>query len=181
MDKLETNYSLSPELKNFLEKIKIHRESAQLAIARAQETQAKYHNWGQRPAPEYEPGDLVLVNPHSLEWKESKGKGVKLIQCWIGPFQVAEKINPKVYRLKMSDKYPGMPVFNIDHLKGYRESPKEWEHWATPPETWSRKESDEYEVEGIVGHRRKGSQLEYLIRWEGYGPSIRYVGFCNGP
>ncbi len=90
--------------------------------------QAKYHNRGRRPAPEYEPEDLVLVNPHSLEWKESKGKGAKLIQRWIGPFQIAKKINPKVYRLKMSDKYPGTPVFNIDHLKGYHESPKEWEH-----------------------------------------------------
>ncbi len=70
----------------------------------------------------------------------------------------------------MSDKYLGSPVFNIDHLKGYQESSKEWVHQATLPETQASKESDKYEVESIVGHRRKGGQLEYLIQWNGYGP-----------
>ncbi|KAK0184063.1 hypothetical protein F5146DRAFT_880673, partial [Armillaria mellea] len=83
-----------------------HRESARLAIACAQETQAKYYNKGCKVIPELEPGTLVLVNPHSLEWKESKGKGAKLVQRWIGPFEIAEKVNPKVYQLKMSSNYP---------------------------------------------------------------------------
>ncbi|PBK84514.1 hypothetical protein ARMGADRAFT_943425, partial [Armillaria gallica] len=56
-----------------------HRDSTALAIGKAQETQAKYYNKCCKKAPEFKPGSLVLVNPHSLEWKESKGKGTKLI------------------------------------------------------------------------------------------------------
>ncbi|PBK66624.1 hypothetical protein ARMSODRAFT_849963, partial [Armillaria solidipes] len=83
-----------------------HRQNARNSIARAQEAQAKYYNQGQKPFPELEEGSLVLVNPHSLVWKESKGKGAKLTQRWIGPFEVSERVNPKMYRLRLSDKYP---------------------------------------------------------------------------
>ncbi|PBK88636.1 hypothetical protein ARMGADRAFT_937140, partial [Armillaria gallica] len=74
-----------------------HRENTQLFIAWAQELQAKYYNKGCKPFPDLEPGSLVLVNPHSLDWSESKGKGAKLVQRWISPFKILEKINLKVY------------------------------------------------------------------------------------
>jgi hypothetical protein len=77
----------------------------------------------------------VLVNLHSLKWVESKGLGRKLTQRWIGPFKVIQKINPKVYRLRMSNKYPGNPVFNIEHLKKYTLSPPQFPDWNVLPET----------------------------------------------
>jgi hypothetical protein len=43
------------------------------------------------------------------------------------------------------------------------------------PETRLRKpEAQEYVVEKIVGHKydKKGSQLKYLVRWDGYGPQF---------
>jgi hypothetical protein len=66
-------------------------------------------------------GSKVLINPHSLEWLESKGEGAKLVQHWIGPFEVLQKINPKTYWLQLDDRYPGFPVFNYHHLKPYTE------------------------------------------------------------
>ncbi|PBK59697.1 hypothetical protein ARMSODRAFT_854520, partial [Armillaria solidipes] len=92
-----------------------HRDNACLSIARAHEYQVKYYNKGRKPFPELAPRSLVLVNPHSLDWREARGKGAKLIQRWIGPFEILERVNPKVYRLRMSEKYPGNPVFNIEH------------------------------------------------------------------
>ncbi|KZP10442.1 hypothetical protein FIBSPDRAFT_686130, partial [Athelia psychrophila] len=91
-----------------------HRQAARNAIAKAQAKQASSYNKGRRLA-EFEIGSLVLVNPHSLEWVEAKGEGAKLVQRWIGPFEVMDRVNPKVYRLRLSDKYPGSPVFNVDH------------------------------------------------------------------
>ncbi len=152
IDQEWTNYSLSPEVVSFLKDVQIYRDNARLAIAKAQETQAKYYNKGHKKAPEFEPGSLVLVNPHSLEWKESKGKGTKLIQRWLGPFEVLERINPKVYRLRLSRKYLGFPVFNIEHLKEYRKSPSKWPNCMKLPETRTGNQEEEYEVKSIIGH-----------------------------
>ena len=91
-----------------------------------------------------------MVNPHTLDWVDLKGTGAKLKQCWIGPFEVLQRINPKVFRLRMSDNYPGLPVFNIEHLRKYEESPPELGDRTTLPESRrARIESPEYEVEDI--------------------------------
>jgi hypothetical protein len=158
----------------YLEELKVHRENARLAIARAQEEQAKYFNRGRREIPEFKVGSKVLINPHSLEWLESKGEGAKLVQRWIGPFEVLQKINPKTYRLRLDDRYPGFPVFNYDHLKPYT-SPDEEEADTRLRLSDTRLKapaSEEYEVEKIVGKRYDKSQRQnmWLVRWRNYGP-----------
>ncbi|KAF9022528.1 hypothetical protein BDZ89DRAFT_882131, partial [Hymenopellis radicata] len=92
------------------------RASARDSIAKAQESQSKYYNLGRKEVPgTFRQGSLVVVNPHSLKWKESKGKGAKFTQQWIGPFEIQEVVNPKVFKLRMSSKYPGSPIFNVEH------------------------------------------------------------------
>jgi hypothetical protein len=58
----------------------MHRESARLAIAKLQQKQFAAYNKGRKEVPEIKTGTMVLVNPHSLEWSESKGEGAKLVQ-----------------------------------------------------------------------------------------------------
>ena len=145
--------TLTKESTEFLSSLQMHRSSACQAIAKAQESQARSYNKGRRPTPEFKAGDRVLVNPHSLEWVESKGDGSKLRQRWIGPFEVMQRINPNVYRLRMSNRYPGLPIFNIDHLKKYIESPAEFGERQNLPDTRMKiVEQKEYEVEKLVGH-----------------------------
>jgi hypothetical protein len=163
------------EQSEFLERLQMHRESARLAIAKAQHQQAKQYNRGRRDVPLLSVGSRVLINPHSLEWMESKGEGAKLTQRWIGPFEVIQEINPKVYRLRMSSKYPGLPIFNVDHFKYYKESPKHLSPRSIMLETRLKKpEKQEFVVEKIIAHRfeKKGSVVKYLVRWEGYGPQF---------
>ena len=96
------------------------------------------------------------MNPHSLEWVDAKGVGAKLKQRWIGPFEVVQKINPNVYRLHMSDCYPGLPVFNIEHLKHYVPSDGGWgEHTIMKESGRQKLASEEYSMEAIVGHRQR--------------------------
>ena len=74
----------------------------------------------------------------------------------------------------MGDNYPGSPVINIQHLKKY-ETDTTYADRALLPNSFSRKpESDEFEVEKIVGHKRVGKKatLKYLIRWANYGPQF---------
>ena len=157
----------------WLARLQMHRESARRAIAHAQHHQAREHN-KRRKQLQFEEGDKVLVNPHSLEWIESKGEGAKLATRWIGPFEVIQRINPNVYRLRMGDNYPGSPVINIQHLKKYETDTTHQERSSLPDSFVRRQESEEFEVEKIVGHRRVGKRatLQYLIRWANYGPQF---------
>jgi hypothetical protein len=76
----KASYGMSKQSSQYLEAIQMHWENARLSLARAQEEQAQYYNHGRREVPEIEVGSKVLVNPHSLEWVESKGEGSKLVQ-----------------------------------------------------------------------------------------------------
>jgi len=156
--------SLTKEGTLFLSMLQMHRESAHQAIAKAQDSQAKSYNKGRHPVPEFKEGDRVLVNPHSLQWVESKGDSSKLRQQWIGLFQIMQKVNLNVYRLHMSNHYPGLPIFNIDHLRKYEESPTEFGEWTALPETCLKVgEQREYKVGKLIGHCCRGCCMEYLI------------------
>ncbi|EJD49359.1 hypothetical protein AURDEDRAFT_59525, partial [Auricularia subglabra TFB-10046 SS5] len=88
-----------------------HRQAARDAIAVAQHNQAKVYNVG-RHAFVLEPGELVLVKPHSLELVESKGEGAKLVQRAFGPFTVQERVSDTTYRINIP---PNIPMSNVIH------------------------------------------------------------------
>jgi len=79
-------YSLNPAARNFLQSLAMHRDSAKQSMAKSQDEQACQFNKGRRPVLDFKQGDRVLVNPHSLDWVDVKGTGMKLKQRWIGPF-----------------------------------------------------------------------------------------------
>lgn len=165
-------YSNNDKVDAFLQSLEMHRSAARTAIARAQAKQANSYNKGRRLV-DFPVGSLVLLNPHSLEWKEAKGEGAKLVQRWIGPFEVMEKINPKVYRLRLDHRYPGSPVVNVEHLECYAPSPEEFGERVILPDTRLEKpENEEYEVEDLIGHRvnKRSKKYEFLVRWKGYDP-----------
>jgi hypothetical protein len=151
----------------------MHRDSARRAIAKAQHDQASRYNARRQAAPEFKVGNRVLVNPHSLEWSESKGEGAKLNAKWLGPFEIQEVVNPKVFRLRMPDSYKGTPVINLEHLKEYIEPEPGITRSTLPKSLLRNDESEEFEVESIVGHRQsksKSKRVEFLVRWAGYSP-----------
>lgn len=168
-----TDHSRYPNTEEYLRSIENHRRNARTSIAKAQDEQAEQYNKGRKPVPQFEVGSKALVNPHTLEWVEAKGGKKKLVQRWIGPFEVIQQINPNTYRLRMGDNYPGFPVFNISHLKKYKESDSDLGARSKYNDLHIRKEATpEYDVEKLVGHRRRRGKLEYLVRWEGYGPQF---------
>jgi hypothetical protein len=101
--------------------LKAHREAARDAIRKSVDKQAYQYDKGCR-APTLKVGDEVLINPHSLELVDIKGRSHKLIQHKIGPFEIMEVINPTAYRLRLPDTYPMHNVVNIQHLAKYHRS-----------------------------------------------------------
>jgi hypothetical protein len=166
----------SQKAEDYIAVMEFHCQAARDVLALAQERQARAYNKHRRAVVELEPGDLVTVNPHSMKLVDATGLGVKLIQRTIGPFEVMERINPVVYRLRLPDNYPMHSVINLEHLKRYAPSSAEFgERVALPPTRDILKATEEYEVEAILGHRltgrKDGNRRQYLVRWKGYDPS----------
>lgn len=162
----------SQRAQNFVAEMQHHRQLARDALTLAQERQAKAYNRNRRPEDRIEPGDFVLVNPHTLQLIEASGTGRKLVQRLIGPFEVLERINPLVYRLRLPTNYPMHSVVNICHLKRYTTSDPRFGPRETLPSTRDMlPATEEWEVDRILGHRttstRQGRSRQYLVRWKG--------------
>ncbi|HEX9613546.1 MAG TPA: reverse transcriptase domain-containing protein [Candidatus Bathyarchaeia archaeon] len=159
---LEGQHSLRSRLMDLV----AHREAARDAIQRSADRQAFQYDKGRR-APQLDLGDEVLINPHALELIETKGKGRKLIQRKIGPFEITEVVSPTAFRLRLPDSYPMHNVVNIRHLTKYHRSPDKQRPTLTNPRDLL-KSSEEYEVEKIVGEKRSKGKSFYKVRWKGY-------------
>lgn len=109
-------------------------------------------------------------------------KSKKLSQQYVGPFRVVERIGRLAYRLDVPSLWRVHNVFSIAYLET---SPAP----ATDP--YDRPRSDHlgtvfvegdtdmwkpYELKRVLSHRvtSKG-RTQYLVRWKGYGPRIRYL------
>jgi hypothetical protein len=138
-----------PDLQLRLKELLAHRESAKDTIKRSLDKQAYQYDKG-RCLPKLQVGDEVLINPHSLELVDIKGKSRKLVQRKIGPFEITEVLSPTTYRLRLPDTYPMHNVVNIQHLTKYLRSPDNSRPFLTNPRDDLRS-SEEYEVERIVG------------------------------
>ncbi|KAJ8495303.1 hypothetical protein ONZ45_g12913 [Pleurotus djamor] len=154
---------------DYITDMELHRQSARDRLVEALERQVRAYNAGRRPVDELKPGEWALVNPHSLQLIEAQGTGRKLIQKTIGPFEVLEKVNPQVYRLRLPENYPMHPVFNFSHLKKYHPSdPRFGTRSRLPPTRSDIPEKEEWEVQAILGHRlssrKTGRQRMFLLR-----------------
>jgi hypothetical protein len=158
------------DIDSFLADLETHRAMARDAIATAQAKQAAAYDSSRRTVVFWE-GDLVLVNPHTLEWLESKGAGVKLRQRWIGPFPIKKAVGPYTYKLKLPRAFPGSNVINVEHLRPYHSSPAEFGSRARLPDTRKfLQEGESYEVEDLIAHRydQRRRNLVYRARFKGY-------------
>ena len=90
------------------------------------------------------------------------------MQKRIGPFEVMEVINENAYRLRLPNSYPMHNVVNVAHLRPYR-PPRDISRPLLPNPRDDIRASEEFEVEEVVGHRKRKGKLLYRVRWKGYG------------
>ncbi len=143
-----------------------HRESARDALKKSADKQAYQYDLGRR-RPQLQVGDEVLINPHTLELVDVKGKSRKLMQRKIGPFEIIQVVTPTAYKLRLPDSYPMHNVVNLQHLTKYHRSPDTTRPRLANPRD-QRPSSEEYEVERIVAERASRKGKEFLVRWKGY-------------
>jgi hypothetical protein len=121
---------------------------------------------GRKPSPAYKVGDMVWLNSRNLKTtRPSK----KLDHKNLGPFRVSEKVNSRAYRLDLPASMKVHNVFHVsllhpaadDPFPGQKEIPP-------PPEVVERDETseEEFEVEAVQDSRRKGADIEYLVKFK---------------
>jgi hypothetical protein len=118
-----------------------------------------------KPAP-FTTGQQVWLSTKNLKLEISK----KLAPKRIGPFTVEKQMGKYTYRLKLPPQYRIHPVFDQALLSPFNETQEHGENFLRPPPDILEGE-EEYEIETIINHRRKGKGLQYLIRWKGYASS----------
>jgi hypothetical protein len=164
----------TPERKEVERFMRAQEETARIVqqrIFEEQERQERYYNKSRRSLT-FNTGDKVLVLREGLDLPLSKGKPRKLVQPWIGPFQIKGKgRNPDTYELVLPTTLKAVhPVFHVDILKPWRD-----------PQGPYRKEKEE-RPEGILVNGEKewvperilkermfrNKYKEYLVQWEGW-------------
>ena len=155
--------SNNPTAEEFAEAMKRVREEAGVAIKKAQERMKRYHDKKRVPAPEFKPGDKVLVSAKRLEQNRPSDK---LADRQVGPYEVVKKVGASAYELRMPGSSLAHPVHNEKDLEPYHEPPLHRREGRPVAEII--KGQEEWEVEEILKKRKRGRGWQYLIKWKGY-------------
>lgn len=149
-------------------------ERAKLNLQEAQQTQAQYVNKRRRDV-QYKVGDKVLLSTKDLKISGSD-RAKKFLSNWIGPFDIVAKINDNAYRVQLPDTCKIHPTFHVSKLKLYipndgNKFPTRKQEDNRPSATLLDDGTPAWEVEAIIGKRKRGSKIYYKIKWRGYDDS----------
>jgi hypothetical protein len=87
-----------------------------------------------------------------------------------GPFQIEKSVSPLAVKLTLPRKWKIYNVFHVSLLELYRAG----NLWGpVDPSTVLREaddieQSEEYDVEEVVGSTKKGRHILYLVKWLDY-------------
>ncbi|KAL7277513.1 hypothetical protein ACG7TL_008434 [Trametes sanguinea] len=140
------------------------QDQAKAALALAAERMKWYYDQGVQKVP-FKVGDKVL-----LDLRDYQTTGRKLNARYAGPFKIVEKLSPVTFKLEWPARMTRIhPVFHASKLVLYHD-PQIPGQKVAPPESVMIDGHEEFEVEAILDSRRYRRQLQYLVRWKGYGP-----------
>ena len=85
----------------------------------------------------------------------------------LGPYQIIEVLSPLTYKIRLPSTWKIHPTFHASLLTPYHENEIYGPPEIPPPPDIIEGE-EEYEIEGILSHRQRDEQMEYLVKWKGY-------------
>ena len=122
-----------------------------------------------RNTPKYHKGNLVWLEGRNLHTNQPTAK---LAARRHGPFLVEQVLSPVTYKLSLPLTWNVHPVFHIDLLTPYRETPFQGRNYEHPPPDLVANQ-EEYEVKKVLDVRHYGRKKtrQYLVKWNGYPDS----------
>lgn len=115
----------------------------------------------------FEVGQLVWLKTDHLQLQSLPTK--KLSPKWVGPFTVLQVVSPSAYKLDIPASWRRHPVFNISQLKPFHGTRRGWQQPVFTPDQTG--DDAVFEVEQLLGHRKKRNVWEFLVRWKHYDAS----------
>ena len=110
--------------------------------------------------------DLVMLSTKNLKQKRPSKK---LSHKYVGPFRVEDIVGSQAYRLTLPATYRIHPVFHVSYLELYTKRQLDDDIPFLPlPELID--DTEQYEVEELLGRKKQKGQLWYKVKWLGYGP-----------
>jgi hypothetical protein len=153
-----------PQVALRIQQFKEARERAQQSMIKAQKSWVKH-----KDTPKFQLGDLVWLEGKNLRTVQPTAK---LVPKRHGPFKVVQVMSAVNYCLELPTQWSIHPVFHIDLLTPYHETPIHGANYQCPPPDLVEGE-EEYEVETVLVSRHFGcgKKLQYLVKWKGYPDS----------
>jgi hypothetical protein len=140
---------------------------ARKALEKTQERMRRYADPHRKEPPVYQVGDLVMLNGKNIQTRRPSRK---LDHKNHGPFQIERIISPLAVKLTLPQKWRIHDVFHVSLVEPYRTSNLQ----ATPDPSRTLREADdvenseEYDVDEIMGSTKKGRRVLYLVKWLDY-------------
>ena len=152
-----------------IHEIKRVQGEAKAALEIAAERMKRYYDAKRQEAPELQIGDRVYLDAKNLPTTQPARKFAAKRH---GPFEVAEKISPLNYRVRLPEHWKKVhDVFHVTVLRKAVEDPipgRIQPPVPAPPVAQPQFHEELYAIEEILDSRFKRGKLEYLIHWKGY-------------
>ena len=143
------------------------QEELTATLHKAIQQYSKHYNEHVKAAPNFEIGSKVwLLRRGGLTTPRPSRK---LDYKRLGPFTVIQRISPVAFRLELPATAKIHNVFHVSLLEPCVESSIPGRHQVPPPPVVL--EGDEhFLVDRILAQRTRHRKVQYLVRWQGYGP-----------
>ena len=159
-----TPKTVVPAVEERLDNLEKVRQEAMAAHELARQHMAQRITRGFKP---FEKGQKVWLEAKHLRFlKDNK----KLAMKRQGPLTIVEVLGPLTYKLDLPAQWKIHPVFHASLLTPYKENDTHGPNYLLPPPDLVEGE-EEWEVEAIVGHRKRYGKMQFFVKWRDYPTS----------